>query len=97
MSAAAASRVALELDARALPVSTALVAAYPGSLARAGAAATGGEDYELLFTARASREAAIRTLSRRLDLRLTRIGEVRRGRGVRIPGLGRIRGFDHLA
>jgi thiamine-monophosphate kinase len=96
---AAASRVALHLDARALPVSTALAAAYPEPRARARAAATGGEDYELLFTSPPSRAAAIQRLSRRLGLRLTRIGEVRRGRGVLLAGLGpgRIEGFDHLA
>jgi thiamine-monophosphate kinase len=96
---AAASRVALQLDARALPVSTALAAAYPQPRARARAAATGGEDYELLFTTRPSREAAVQRLSRRHRLRLTRIGEVRRGRGVHVPGLGpgQIEGFDHLA
>ena len=95
----AASRVALHLDARALPVSSALAAAYPEPRARARAAATGGEDYELLFTTRPSRQAEIQRLSRRHGLRLTRIGEVRRGRGVHLAGLGRglIEGFDHLA
>jgi len=96
---AAASRTALHLDARALPVSTALAAAYPEPRARARAAATGGEDYELLFTAAASRAGTIERLGRRLGLALTKIGEVRRGRGVHLRGLGggRVEGFDHLA
>jgi len=96
---AAASGVALDLDGGLLPVSRALVAAYPDGRARARAAASGGEDYELLFTAPAGREAAIRRLSGRLGLELTRIGEVRRGRGVHLRGTGtaRVHGFDHLA
>jgi len=95
----ATSLVALDLDGGLLPVSRALVAAYPDGRARARAAASGGEDYELLFTAPAGREAAIRRLSGRLGLELTRIGEVRRGRGVHLRGTGtaRVHGFDHLA
>jgi len=96
---AAASRVAVHLDARALPASAAVTAAWPDARARARAMATGGEDYELLFTARASRALAISRLGRRLALPLTRIGEVRRGRGVHLQGAGAapLRGFDHLA
>jgi thiamine-monophosphate kinase len=96
---AAASQVALHLDAAALPVSRALEIAYPEARARGRAAAIGGEDYELLFTAPASRETALRRLSRRLGLELTAIGEVRRGRGVHLRGAGTapLRGFDHLA
>ncbi|HET9034793.1 MAG TPA: thiamine-phosphate kinase, partial [Myxococcaceae bacterium] len=67
--------------------------------ARARAAAVGGEDYELLFTAPPARAASIARLGRRLGLALTRIGEVRRGRGVHLQGAGsaRLQGFDHLA
>ena len=56
---AAASGVALHLDAGLLPVSRALAAAHPDGRARARVAASGGEDYELLFTAPASRELAL--------------------------------------
>jgi thiamine-monophosphate kinase len=96
---ALASGVAFHLDGGQLPVSRALVAAYPEARARARAAASGGEDYELLFTAPARREAAVWRLGRRLGLQLTRIGEVRRGRGVHLRGAGTagLRGFDHLA
>ena len=96
---AAASTVALHIEAGALPVSRALVAAYPQARERARAAAIGGEDYELLFTAPPSRETAIRRSSRRLGLELTPIGEVRRGRGVHLRGAGTapLHGFDHLA
>ena len=96
---ASASGVALHLESGALPVSRALAAAFPDAARRARFAASGGEDYELLFTAPAAREGAIQRLSRRLELPLTRIGEVRRGRGVRFRGLGHrpVEGFDHLA
>jgi len=96
---AAASGVALHLDAGLLPVSRALAVAHPDGRTRARFAASGGEDYELLFTAPASRELALRRLSRRLGLDLTPIGEVRRGRGVHLRGTGTVRlhGFDHLA
>ena len=96
---AAASRVALHLDARALPASAAVAAAWPEARARVRAMAAGGEDYELLFTAPPSRAGAIARLARRLGLPLTRIGEVRRGRGVHLQGAGTrpLRGFDHLA
>jgi len=96
---AAASKVALHLDAGALPVSRALVAAYPDARARARVAAIGGEDYELLFTAPATRDSALKRLGRRLGLALTPIGDVRRGRGVHLRGAGTapLHGFDHLA
>jgi thiamine-monophosphate kinase len=67
------------------------------------AAVSGGEDYELLFTARPQHEAMLAGLSRRLRLQLTRIGQIlpRRG-GIRLLGRdGRYRplpppGFTHF-
>ncbi|HET6982095.1 MAG TPA: thiamine-phosphate kinase, partial [Myxococcaceae bacterium] len=96
---AAASRMSLHLDARSLPASAAVTAAWADARSRARAMAAGGEDYELLFTAPASRAGAIARLGRRLGLPLTRIGSVRRGRGVHLHGAGaaRLQGFDHLA
>ncbi len=96
---AAASGVALHLALEALPCSAALVAAYPRPADRARMAASGGEDYELLFTTPASRAPAVARLARRLGLPLTLIGQVRRGRGVHPIGAraGPLRGFDHLA
>jgi thiamine-monophosphate kinase len=44
--------------------------------------ATGGDDYELLFTAHPSDEAALKREADRLLLRLTRVGTVSEGRGV---------------
>jgi thiamine-monophosphate kinase len=96
---AEASAVAISLALGALPCSPALVAAVPDPAARARTAASGGEDYELLFTAPPSRRAAVTRLARRLGLRLTAIGNVRRGRGVHLAGSRgpAPRGFDHLA
>jgi len=43
---------------------------------------SGGDDYEILFTASRSRRSAVERLSRRLRLKLTRIGEITRRRGA---------------
>jgi len=62
----------------------------------------GGDDYELCFTAAAKRRAEIERLSNRLGLRLTRVGCMRKGRGVRVlrPDGSAYRqskrGFDHF-
>jgi thiamine-monophosphate kinase len=62
----------------------------------------GGDDYELCFTAPARRRNQVEGLSKRLGLALTRIGAMRRGRGVRAlradgsaVRIGK-RGFDHF-
>ena len=64
---------------------------------------SGGDDYELVFTAAAKQRAAIAALSRELRLRITRIGQVQRGAprlqvldrsGTRIEHRG---GYDHFA
>lgn len=63
----------------------------------------GGDDYELAFTAPARRDADIADLARRLDLPLTRIGEITRDGGlVLCDDEGRDitparRGYDHFA
>ena len=51
--------------------------------------ATGGDDYELLFTAHPSDEAALKKEADRQLLRLTRIGTVAAGRGVTATYLGK--------
>jgi thiamine-monophosphate kinase len=50
-------------------------------------AAAGGEDYELLFGA--ARAADVARLGRRLGVRISEIGRVRRGRGIRWFRAGR--------
>ena len=77
-----ASRVGAEIELQALPASPALAARFDAS-SRAGLQACGGDDYELCFTAPASRREAIATLARTQALALARIGRVVDGEGVR--------------
>ncbi len=98
------SKVAIELDAEAIPLSAALRAA--ASAWRRPAldfALTGGEDYELLFSAPPqSRSRLVRDFSRLTGCRLHAIGRVLRGRGVRLRQGKHLRplsaqvGFDHF-
>lgn len=61
---------------------------------------SGGDDYELVFTARAG--ARVDAIARALKLRLTRVGSIGRRRGLRIldargKQMAVARGFDHFA
>lgn len=62
----------------------------------------GGDDYELCFTAAPKRRADIERLGKRLGIRLTCIGSMHKGRGVRVRRAdGTVvqnarRGFDHF-
>jgi thiamine-monophosphate kinase len=64
---------------------------------------SGGDDYELLFTAARERRSEVQALSRELGVPLTRIGAVLSGqpRLVVVDGAGRPigykRAFDHFA
>ena len=65
-------------------------------------ALSGGDDYELLFTARVSQRHALEALPARLGVPVTRIGSMSTRAGVRVTdGAGRLleqgeRGFDHF-
>jgi thiamine-monophosphate kinase len=92
-----ASRVGARIDAERIPVPRGFAAAC----ARAGLdartlAATGGEDYELVFTLRPGAPAGP-ALARRLGVRVTDIGVVTATRGLRglVPP-GSRRGFTHF-
>lgn len=96
------SGVGAELLEEKVPLSSAL-RTYPRELALK-AALTGGDDYELVFTASVDRRDAIIALSQRLGLPLTRLGRVtpralgdnlrlRTKDGVSQPLAG---GFDHF-
>jgi thiamine-monophosphate kinase len=63
----------------------------------------GGDDYELCFTAAPRARAQLANTAKRIGLPLTRIGTMRRGRGVRLLAHDGRRiafdklGFDHFA
>jgi thiamine-monophosphate kinase len=79
-----ASGVGAHVEAALLPASEALLEAVPDTRARTDLQLTGGDDYELGFTAAPRHAAALATLSRRLHLPLTRIGTIESRRGLRI-------------
>jgi thiamine-monophosphate kinase len=77
---AATSRVAAVIEIERLPLSAA-VRGCPGARE---AALTGGDDYELLFTAPPTAAPRLEDLARSLRLPLTRIGRIEGGAGVRV-------------
>ncbi|MBU1386035.1 MAG: thiamine-phosphate kinase [Alphaproteobacteria bacterium] len=82
---AEASGVRIGIDLELTPRSAAAQAWYDGRVdeqAALEALVTGGDDYEIAFTARPGEEAALRREADRHRLRLTRIGQVTAGQGV---------------
>jgi thiamine-monophosphate kinase len=96
------SQVGAIVELSALPVSAAagrVMAEEPGIAPRL---ATGGDDYELVFTIAPGAAPAVRSLGSRLGIRLTRIGRIEPGDGVRlVDAAGRevavaARGYRHF-
>jgi len=92
------SRVGAEVEAARIPISAALAHFARNPLEMA---LNGGEDYELLFTVRPSKAAAVEALAP--EYRLTRIGRIRPGRTVYLIAAGgkkkkplQARGFEHF-
>lgn len=82
---AEASGARIEIDLEVTPRSAAGQAWYDGRVDEQAALeklVTGGDDYEIAFTARAADEAVLRREADRRHLRLTRIGRVVAGQGV---------------
>ena len=82
---AEAGGIGIEIDLELVPRSAAAQAWYEARVdeqAALEALATGGDDYEIAFTARPADEAALRREAERRHLRLTRIGQVLAGQGV---------------
>jgi thiamine-monophosphate kinase len=80
----AASGAGALLEEAAIPVDPAAAAALGETHARR-LALVGGEDYELLFTARRDRQALVARLARRVGITVRRIGQVMpRRKGVKI-------------
>ena len=98
----ARSHVAAHIDVDALPASAALREAF-GEADRIALQASGGDDYELCFTAPADAGADIGAVSAQLGLRFTRIGRIVAGEGVHPVDaksqrwLSPRRGYDHFA
>ena len=82
---AEASGVRIEVDLEVTPRSAAGQAWYEGRVDEQAALeklVTGGDDYEIAFTARAADEAALRREAEKFHLRLTRNGRVVAGQGI---------------
>jgi thiamine-monophosphate kinase len=77
-----ASRVGALVEAAKLPVSPALRSVLEVGEASLVEVATGGDDYELLFTAPAAVELLLGRIATELALPLTAVGEIRREPGV---------------
>jgi thiamine-monophosphate kinase len=98
---ARANGLAAHVAVERLPLSDSMRAAVPEAQARDWALAA-GDDYELLLAVPAARFAELEAEAGRLNLTLTRIGELRAGDGVRWTLNGReflpgVRGWDHFA
>lgn len=98
----ARSHVAARIDVDALPASAALME-FIGEADRIALQASGGDDYELCFTAPADAGGDIGAVSAQLGLRITRIGRIVAGEGVHPvdaksqPWSSPRRGYDHFA
>ncbi len=78
------SGVGAVIEAARLPLSPAARTAIAADPLRLSAALSGGDDYELLFTAAADAGAALTALAGELGLPLTRIGRIEAGSGVEV-------------
>jgi thiamine-monophosphate kinase len=78
----AASNVGAEIDLASLPASAELMAAFEASR-RQAIQATGGDDYELCFTAAPANRAAIEHAANETGTPITRVGRIVSGHGTR--------------
>ena len=96
------SGVGATVDLAAIPVS-AIGAKHVGTAAGRTAIAAGGDDYELCFTATPNSRESIQELSEGLGIPITRIGQLKRGKGISLLGPDgkpvKIdgRGYDHFS
>jgi thiamine-monophosphate kinase len=78
------SGVAAHVEAAAVPLSGAARRALQSGAALLTQVLTGGDDYELIFTAPDSSARALDELGRKTGIPITRIGRIERGRGVTV-------------
>ncbi len=96
------SGVGATVELEAIPLSS-IGARHIHTDAGRNAIVAGGDDYELCFTAHPNSRESIADLVKMLDVPLTRIGQVKRGKGVSLLGADgkpvKIdgRGYDHFA
>ena len=96
------SKVGAVVELASIPLS-AIGAKHVASDPGRNAIVAGGDDYELCFTAHPNSRESIQDLQKVLDVPLTRIGQVKRGKGVSLVGPDgkpvKIdgRGYDHFA
>lgn len=98
-----ASNCGAQLEAAALAELPAARAAVPNFAERLGLALSGGDDYELLFTAPAAQREAVLAAAAATGTPVTRIGRIEAESGLRVVDAqgkqltGRFAGFDHFA
>lgn len=80
------SGVGAVIEADKVPLSDAVWMAIAAGLGGIDKVLTGGDDYELLFSAAVEQAPAIEALGQALGLRLTPIGRIIEGTGVRVVG-----------
>jgi thiamine-monophosphate kinase len=85
---AEASGAAAQIDLASVPLSKAFIGALGDGLDARLAAATAGDDYELLFAARPARATELLALQAELGLPLSRIGSLAEGSGLLLSDLG---------
>lgn len=78
------SGLAAEIEAGGVPLSKAARAALDADPGLGPAILSGGDDYELLFTAAPDSADDLAALARSLDLSITRIGSMTEGRGITV-------------
>jgi thiamine-monophosphate kinase len=81
---AEASRVAIRIEAAAVPLSAAATSALANHPDLMVEIISGGDDYEVAFTAPPESRADIAQIARETETRITRIGVVAQGRGVSV-------------
>jgi len=95
-----ASNLGASIDFSRIPCCTFLKSQLDNPLIRQ-CILSGGDDYELVFTAPASQRAAIKSLSEQLKLPLTTIGHITKNLGLSVHYQGQLleisqKGFDHF-
>jgi len=94
---AKASGVCFVIDADKIPLSSATGAWFSGQVDEDEAFKTlisAGDDYEIVFTAASSVAAKVQQAARSIGLRVSRVGKVERGEGVKVNSDGKELSFE---